>query len=433
MSFENNSEDFALREVLFLALTACVGGAALFTVDFILVLQLQSSGFGGAAVALLITCGTVPVVALTPIAGRIADRFDSRWIMSLSGLAQSVFILAMTQTNGYVAHLVLLSLCACGTAVMAPTVSALVPRMASGRKLPIAISFVQTGNLLGMVIGPAAAGFLVAAYDTDVALTIVAAAALGRALFSLTIRTRRGGAANLVTDDAATESRTWTLRSDRLILTTVIGLGGCLMVLSAANVLEVFLVREVYGAGEATYGIINSSWTFGMTIGALIVGWTISRFTRDMTLSWSVMFSVGAMCAIILVIAQPLPSVNLIIPLYFLGGIMNAGINAGVQTIVARRVPEAHRGRAGARINGTVQGASLVGFGFGALLSTMFSVETALMIAAGGGLAVAIGCVPCINRTARTSPEPAVDGETDTVPAEKETTETEKEPPLAKA
>ena len=46
-----------------------------------LALNLQTHGDGGYGVAALLVAGALPVAVLAPLAGRLADRFDSRTLL----------------------------------------------------------------------------------------------------------------------------------------------------------------------------------------------------------------------------------------------------------------------------------------------------------------------------------------------------------------
>ncbi|WP_162181626.1 MFS transporter, partial [Glycomyces tenuis] len=266
MSFTSFADGTRWSDIHAAAACAFLAGMAMFTADFALVLHLQSTGLGGAAVATLIICATLPMVLLSPFTGRMADRFDSRTLMASSGLLQAAAITGMILTDELPALLGLVVLNACGTAMLQPTVSALIPAIATPEDLPRAIATVQTGTLIGMAAGPGAAGFVVGAHGTDGALIVAVCCALLRAALCADIRTRRGGVRRDLTAHRGAEKPAWKLRGDRLLTVMAIGFGSVIACLCAVNVLEVFLVREVYGASEGTYGLIHACWTLGICL-----------------------------------------------------------------------------------------------------------------------------------------------------------------------
>ncbi|GAB3220382.1 hypothetical protein GCM10027447_04720 [Glycomyces halotolerans] len=408
MSFTTSVDGTRWTDVHAAAACAFLTGTAMFTADFTLVLHLQSSGFGGPAVAALIICATLPMVLLAPLTGRMADRFDSRTLMAGSGLLQAAAIATMTAADELVALLALVVVNAAGNALLRPTVGALVPLIATAADLPRAIASVQTGTLLGMTAGPAAAGFIVAAGGTDTALVVGACAAAAAALLCFDIRTRRGGIRRDLTARHDTAQPPWRLRGDRLLSTMVIGAAAVIACLCAVNVLEVFLVRGVYGASESLYGLVNATWTAGMAAGAWIAAAAIGRFKRDGDLAWMLLACLAATGVLVTVFSLPLPAAGLLVPLYLIGGVLNASQNSVMQISLARRVPERFRGRAGARVNGLLNAATLIGFVLGGALSTVLDTRPSFLAIGLATIAIVAACVPMVRRGVRDDePEPA--------------------------
>jgi MFS family permease len=406
MSFRSFGEGTYRPDLHAAAACALLGGTAMFTASFTLVLGLQTAGHGGIAVAALIFCATLPLVVLAPITGRMADRFDSRALMAGSGLVQATAIFAMIHTDDVAALLALAAVNASGTALLSPTISALIPAIASDADLPHAVALVQTGALVGMTLGPAIAGFVVASRGPSTALAIAAALALLRVALCLDIRTRRGGVRRTRDASGTAPKPAWRLRSDRLLLTMVVALAAVLTCLGAVNVLEVFLVREVYGASESTYGLVNATWTAGMALGAWVAAAAIARLRNDGGMGWLLLATVATVGALNLLFAAPLVTVLALVPLYLAGGVCNAFLNAIMQVAVARRVPERFRGRAGARVGGITNAAMLAGFTLGGVLSTVLSTQQSFFVIGLGTLALVACCTPFVRRAVRGEPEP---------------------------
>src|SRR4051812_23216563 len=64
-----------------------------------LALVLQHAGHGGLAVSGLMLAAAVPLALLAPLAGRLADRVDSRTVLVVAGLAQALICLALAFTT----------------------------------------------------------------------------------------------------------------------------------------------------------------------------------------------------------------------------------------------------------------------------------------------------------------------------------------------
>jgi MFS family permease len=401
MSFTSFLDGTRWSDVYTAATCAFLAGTAMFTADFALTLQLQSEGFGGFAIAALIICATLPLVVLAPFTGRMADRFDSRALMAVSGLVQTAAIVAMAFTDNLYALYGLVIVNAAGTAVLQPVVSALVPAMTRREDLPHAVALVQTGTLIGLAAGPAAAGFLIGANGVGAALLLAAACAMTRALLCCDIRTRRGGVRRELAVHKAAKGTGWRLGGDRLLTAMVLGLSAVIAAMCAVNVLSVFLVREVYGATESMYGLIKACWTIGMVGGAWIAAAVIRRLDRDVQLAWMLMACLAGVGLVCFGQGMPLFTVLLLVPLNLIGGIFNAGENSALGIAVARRVPEAFRGRANAAVGGRVNAAQLIGFLLGGGLSVVMDVQAAFAAVGLVSIAIVLVCLPVIRRAAQ--------------------------------
>jgi MFS family permease len=401
MSFTSFLDGTRWSDVYTAATCAFLAGTAMFTADFALTLRLQNEGHGGFAVAALIICATLPLVLLAPFTGRMADRFDSRALMASSGLLQTAAIVAMAFTDNLYALFALVILNACGTAITQPVVSALVPVMAEQADLPRAIALVQTGTLIGLATGPAAAGFLIGAHGEGAALGMAAACAVTRVLLCCDIRTRRGGVRRDLTVPTGKDRAAWRLGGDKLLTAMALGLSAVIAAMSAVNVLSVFLVRESYGASESLYGLIKACWIVGMVAGAWIAAAVVRRLDRDVQLAWMLMACLAGVGLVCFGQGMPLFTVLLLVPLNFIGGVFNAGENSALGIALVRRVPEDFRGRANAAVNGRVNAAQLIGFLLGGAMSTLMDVRIAFMAVGLVSIAIVLACLPVIRRAAR--------------------------------
>ncbi|MCF0094606.1 hypothetical protein B0E54_03458 [Micromonospora sp. MH99] len=158
-----------------------------------LALALQGSGAGGLAVSGLLLAATLPLVVLAPLAGRLADRVDSRTLLVTVGLAQAAICTLLAVVTHPVLVVGLVALLACGLAVTQPCLAALLPAMVRPADLPRASAISQTAVSLGALGGPVLAGLLVGQFGTRVPLLVDAATYLALVAAGLLLRTRRGG------------------------------------------------------------------------------------------------------------------------------------------------------------------------------------------------------------------------------------------------
>jgi MFS family permease len=334
-----------------------------------LTLALQSAGAGGLAVSGLLLAATLPLVALAPLTGRLADRVDSRLLLVIAGLAQAGVCLALAYADDPVLVIALVALLAAGLAVTQPVLAALVPAMVRAADLPRASALNQTAGTLGALAGPALAGVLVGEFGARLPLLVDAGSYLALVAAGLLIRTRRGGSRRA--DPAATGPGTattgWRLRRDPLLVVMVGTLAAVIGAVGAINVIEVFFIRETLGSSTTVYGVVTGAWALGIVLG----GWLFARLARrlvdDGALLGAGLALLGGCCLAVLTSAA-VPSAALLVPIWLLGGVANGGDNVFNNLLLARRVPEASRGRAFAVFGAAVQGAGMAGFLVGGLL-----------------------------------------------------------------
>ncbi|MGK5737391.1 MFS transporter [Micromonospora sp. URMC 103] len=360
-----------------------------------LTLALQSAGAGGLAVSGLLLAATLPLVALAPLTGRLADRVDSRTLLVVAGVLQAAICLALAYATSPALVIVLVGLLAAGLAVTQPVLTALVPAMVRPADLPRASALHQSAGTLGALAGPALAGVLVGTFGARLPLLVDAASYLALVAAGLLIRTRRGGRRTV--EPAAsthTPAPAWRLRGDPLLFATVTAVAGVVGAVGAINVVEVFFIRETLHSTTTMYGLVTGAWTLGVLVGGWIFVRAVARFHRDGPLAGWGLTLLGGCCLAVLVSAA-VPSALLLVPIWLLGGICNGGNNVFGNVLLARRVPEAARGRAFAVYGAAVQGASMVGYLLGGFLLELVDPRPLVAAAGVAGLvAVAVLALP---------------------------------------
>ena len=363
-----------------------------------LVLAFQQSGAGGTAVSGLLLAASVPAALLAPVAGRIADRVDSRTVLVVAGVAQAGVCTALAFAGSPVLIIALVALLAAGLAITGPTLFALLPDMVAPRDLPRASGINQTAGLLGLLVAPALAGVLVGQFGVRVPLLLDAVSYLALVVAGLLIRTRRRGRPAGPADRPA-----WRLRDDRLVATMVIAVAAVVAGVGAINVIEVFFVRETLHASPTVFGFVSAAWTVGMVAGSLLFG-RLPAGERDpgrlVRLSLLLM---GLVCAMVTAGAG-VWTVLILVPLWVVAGSGNGGLNVCTSVVIAHRVPGEARGRAYAVMGSAVQGAAMIGFLIGGPLVDRFEPRVLVFGAGVAGLVAVLGCVPAVRRAMRSEP-----------------------------
>lgn len=347
-----------------------------------LVLALQERGAGSVAVAAVLIAAAVPPVVLARWTGRLADKVDSRIILVTAGLVQAAVCVALAFVSGTVAIVALVAVLGCGLAVTQPTLAALLPAMVVPADLPKASAVAQTANSIGLLVAPALGGILMGQFGLRVPLLLDAVSYLAIAAAGLLIRTRRGAAVRATTGAGPVPAL--RLRTDPVLWAMIVLLGAMIAAVSAVNVGEVFLVRDVLGSTATVYGLLGALWLGSMMLGSWL---TASRAfgDRGLAIALLVMISttglVVAACAVV-------PSVGWLVPLFVIGGATNGGENVAANVLISRRVAAGLRGRAFALFGAVTNGANVLGFLAGGALLTVLPVR--VVIAGAGGLAIVV-------------------------------------------
>ncbi|WP_328651369.1 MFS transporter [Micromonospora sp. NBC_00330] len=400
-----------------------------------LALALQGAGASGLAVSGLLLAATLPRVVLAPLAGRLADRIDSRTLLVTIGFGQAAICALLAVVEQPVLVVGLVALLACGLAVTQPCLAALLPAMVRPADLPRASAISQNAVSLGALGGPVLAGLLVGQFGTRVPLLLDAATYLALVVAGLLLRTRRGGrrpAASsravagsseaAVASPAAASSEAvsggpavsggvatpggtdigWRLRRDPLMLVMVVTTAVVIAAIGGINVIEVFFIRETLGDSATTYGLVSAAWMAGMLPGSWLAVRLARRLDDDGGLVRGVLATL-AVCSLMVLLAATVPAAGVLVPLWLVGGAANGGENVFANLLTARRVPEAMRARAYATYGAAVQGGSMAGFLIGGALLAVVPPRPLIAGAGVVGLLVVLAFVPVVTRAVRRS------------------------------
>jgi MFS family permease len=333
-------------------------------------LMLQAGGAGSYAVMALLLAATVPAVLLSPLTGKVADRFDSRKLIVTVATLQALVCLAMTQWTSPGVLIALSVLLSAGLAFTHPVFGGLPSAIVGKENVPRASSISQTTAMAGMVAAPGVAGFLTGHFGVTIPLVIDAVSFVAVALGGLAIRTRlnsrRGAAARAPQERADQAVEAYQVRSDRFLRSVLVLSGAVMACACIINVLIVFYVRETFHASEGVYGLVMSAWMAGLVPGGLLV-------RRMKRLSHEAILIGSFVCIALGILGTGLaPGVWWIVPCYVLGGIGNGAQATVTHILINLRVPDSHRGRAFAALGAVSNTGPAIGFVVGgAILSFM--------------------------------------------------------------
>jgi MFS family permease len=329
----------------------------------------------------------LPLVVFGLYGGALADRVDRKKMLLATGAAQTVLVSALL-ANALTPHpqvwvlYVVGALMSAASSLQRPSREALIPRVVKHDELPAAVAVSSIGMQIGMLVGPALGGLVIAQWGPAVAFGIETAG-LGIATLML-LRLRRYP---LLRSDPAEEPATVTAivtgvryavgRRD-LLGTYVIDMVGMFMAMPI--VLFPAFATDVLGT-PALLGLLYSAEAVGSFIATLTSGWTsrVHHHGRAVTLA--------AMCwGAAIGLAGLMPSPWLAIVFLAIGGgaDMISGIFRGV--IWHQTIPDEMRGR--------LAGIEMLSYSIGplggqlrsGLVADLTSVRTAIV--SGGALCV---------------------------------------------
>ena len=366
-------------------------------------LEVQETTGSGMVVALLFVAVWSPAIVLAGPAGLLADRYDTRRVLLLVSLAQALVALGLAFVSGTAALIGLAALLGVGFAIAQPAEFALVPRVAGESRLAVANGRVETARYVGFTVGPLAGGLLAAAGGIRVAMIVNALTFLAVALAAAVVRCP--DLENCVVPEPA-EGRAWRgaayLVQDRVLAVVMAAAFVSLLFMTASVAADVFFAKDYLGIGDAGYGLLLTTWTLGMVLGA--------TFLPKRVASGSI--AVVALAAIVVQgvgIAGPtlwlVPAMAF--AFFFVGGVAHGTKNVLVRTLIHERVPSNVHGRAFAAYNALRNAAELVALVSGGLLLAALGARWTLFLA--GVLPMAAGVV-ALALTRRRLSEPRISG-----------------------
>lgn len=252
------------------------------------------------ALSLVGMAGTIPMVALVLVGGALSDRFDRRKLMIGADLLRAAAIgtMAVLSITGVIElwHLVgLVVFVGAGQAFFNPASTALMPDLLPADQLPGANAFsAMYRPMVARLIGPAIAGFVVAAAGPGVAFGVDAASFLVSAAAVSAIRARPSrrptedhGPRKIIDD--VREGLRYVKGQPWIWATLLSAMLSLLVFLGPMEVLVPYLVRNRLNLGPESLGAIFAAGGVGSMLMAIGVG-SLGQPKRRVTVmyaSWS--------------------------------------------------------------------------------------------------------------------------------------------------
>lgn len=349
-----------------------------------LVLRVQADGARPFEVGLLLAAGTVPLLLLSHLVGRLVDSHDSRHLIVGAGLLEVGCTVPLIFLHAVVLIVVLVSLMGSAATVTASTWSALVPQIVGEDGVAKAVATQQSLTALVAVGAPAVGGLLAGAFGSGLPLAVDAATFVVLTGAGALVQTRRRpNALGPQLGQRRARGGFAVLRGERVLAPLTVGLGVVVLLVGMVDVVLVFLVRATLHAGAIWYGVAEAAWIAGMVVGSLGAG----RLRSEGAKIWATITGTGLACAALAPFAI-VPGVWMLVPLSILGGTGNGYAGTCFSTLLISRTPEAERGRVSAAANAAIGGAQGVSLLLGGAVAVALSPR--LIYASAGLLGVGV-------------------------------------------
>jgi MFS family permease len=327
---------------------------------------------GSAAVGLVGLIRLLPAALLAPFTSSLVDRLPRVTVMVWSDVVRSALMLgsAATIAADGPAPVVyaLVTVAAVAGTLFRPAKSALLPALVSSPgELTAANVASSTLESVGMFLGPALGGLLLAVASPSVVFAVNGLTFLWSAILVITLRAHEpsrvrerqesaGSIASSLLAGVSTIAHEPTLR-------TLVGLYGAqTLVAGAVNVLVVVAAFQLLDLDQAGVGVLYAAVGVGGLIGgfvALVLA-AHGRLARD--------FAIGlALFGLPIALVGGLPVAVVAVGALAIVGIGNSIVDVSALTIMQRAVPDAVLGRA----LGALDGLMLLTLGLGSALAPL--------------------------------------------------------------
>ncbi len=328
------------------------------------------------AVGILMLLKAVPAVALGSLAGALVDRWNRKWVMVGSNLAQGLLVLLIPLTHSLAVLFVAYLAMSIVNQLFIPARAATIPDMVPPAALMAANSLFGAAFVGAIAIGPAVGGWVGENYGLDAAFYLDSLTffvpAIAVALLRLPSRRSSPPAPQGLSGEARAG---WSyIRGRRPLLIALASTIGAFLVIAVMGVLGVVVAKDTLGLGTSGFGGMMSAMGVGMLAAVILVGRSRGGSDRGRLGLIGLLLAGGSLTI--------LPLVTIVPSAMLLSAVMGVGIltvQVSTQTTL-QNVPADLRGR--------VMGANQTATGLAQLLATGL---TSLLAGAVGPSAVLIG------------------------------------------
>jgi MFS family permease len=296
----------------------------------------------GRWLAALLIADFLPVVVIGLTLGPLVDRLSRRGLMIGADLVRAGVFAALPFVDRPATIVALAAVNGVATGFFRPAVWAGLPNLVRESERERATSLLSTIEHVAWMVGPIAAGVLLAASGPALAYWVNAVTFLVSALLIAGIAARQ-----LRSDEPVSRGHWRDVRDgiglvlhSRPLLTVLLAWGTAALATAGVNVAEVVFAKDELGAGNVGLGVLVGATGLGLVIGSFLAGWALG--TLGMTKAYGgslVLMGLGFGVASL----SPTLAVAAV-----LAGIATIGNGCAIvcnQVLVQRGAPDAMRGR----------------------------------------------------------------------------------------
>ena len=298
--------------------------------------------------ALVAVAAFLPIGALSPVGGALADRLDRRrFIIGANlvegGLATVLALLAWSDRARPGVVIVLVFVAGCSAALRFPFQQSILPDVVPREDLLSAMSLSSAQYNLGRVVGPALAGIVIALGSYGLAFAFNAVSFLAVVVAMLFVRVPpplhvdEGGIAARIRAGVRAARAEPGCRAAITMIAVVALLASPFIALVPA-------VADRLVDGDDALGAATGALTTAQGVGAVLGALCIVPLADRIGLR-RVLVADLVLCPLALVVYGVMPNLVTAVAALALVGALYIGLLSGLSTVVQLRAPEAYRGR----------------------------------------------------------------------------------------
>jgi DHA3 family macrolide efflux protein-like MFS transporter len=336
-------------------------------------------------VGLSVMASALPALILGPIAGVFVDRWDRRRVMIFSDVLRALLVLCLLTVRSVEqvwVFYVIGFLISCTSQFFFPARGAVLPLIVTDPQDWLAANgLMQIIQTVGLLAGPAMAGFAIGLWGEQVAFIANSAGYLASAAAVFTMhvpRTTPGTArGNFAFKDVFQDLREGLvyLFTHRSTIGVLVCLTVAMLGVGAINVIWVPYLQRTFGIGAEGLGIVDAAQGAGMLVGGLLLG-IIARRIRKSVLSGAGLLLIGVLFALM----GFSPLFFMIIVESFLVGLALVPVQSALATIMQVSVPDLKRGRVGSSMGAIQTSGSLLSMAFASFFGEQIGLNNVYLI-----------------------------------------------------